>query len=628
MCGILGGWVPGGLASGIIEHALDQIRHRGPDDSGQFSAGPAFIGMRRLSIIDVKGGHQPIFNEDQSIAVVLNGEIYNYLELIPDLEKKGHQFRTRSDTEVLVHLYEELGSEMCSLLRGMFAFAIMDMRTNKLFLARDRFGKKPLFFAHQNETLLFASELKALRPLAAACQQQLTLRDQSIYDYLSFGVVPQPATIYNEISSVAPASWVEFDGRSLRTKEYWRLEYGPKRDVPYQQAITEVRQHISEAVELRLRSDVPLGVFLSGGVDSSVIAYEASKRVSDLQTFTVKMDSQSFDESPQAVETAKLLGVKNIILPLKVSPLESLQTLVEQYDQPYSDSSAIPSLEVSKLAREHVTVVLNGDGGDELFGGYRRHIAAWRSSQFSWVPSGAAKSLAGFLENFSGARRSPVGFAARFLRGLARTPAERYLAWTTDMLLESDKASVWRGKTCRPTEQQILDTLQQKQHGQVLSGLDQQMYLDTRFNLLNDLIVKIDIANMAYSLEGRSPLLDHVLADYVARLPDDFKVSATRPKRILRDAYQGVLPDGVINGAKRGFEIPLAAWLQGPLREILFDTIGHPNAQIRQWLDPSFVDAILQNRVLQDRNSIHMVYSLLILELWLRNFNKTGVIAA
>jgi asparagine synthase (glutamine-hydrolysing) len=626
MCGILGGWVPGGLASGAIEHALDQIRHRGPDDSGQFSSGPAFIGMRRLSIIDVKGGHQPIFNEDQSIAVVLNGEIYNYLELIPDLEKKGHRFQTRSDTEVLVHLYEELGTEMCSLLRGMFAFAIVDMRANKLFLARDRFGKKPLYFAHQNDTLLFASELKALRPLATACQQQLTLRDQSIYDYLSLGVVPQPATIYNEISSVQPASWVEFDGRSLRTKEYWRLQYGPKQDISYQQAITEVRQHISEAVELRLRSDVPLGVFLSGGVDSSIIAYEASKRVSDLQTFTVKMDAQSFDESPQALETAKLLGVKNIILPLKVSPLESLQTLVQQYDQPYSDSSAIPSLEISRLAREHVTVVLNGDGGDELFGGYRRHIAAWRSSQFAWVPRGAAKSLAGFLENFSGARRSQVGFAARFLRGLARTPAERYLAWTTDLLLECDKASVWKGKTCLPTEQQILATM--GQHGQVLNSLDQQMYLDTRFNLLSDLLVKIDIATMAHSLEGRSPLLDHVLADYVARLPDAFKVSATRPKRILRDAYQGLLPDAVVNGEKRGFEIPLAAWLQGPLQEVLFDTVGHPNARIRQWLDPSFIDAILQNRVLQDRNSSHMVYSLLMLELWLRNHHETGVMAA
>jgi asparagine synthase (glutamine-hydrolysing) len=626
MCGILGGWVPGGLASGVIEHALDQIRHRGPDDSGQFSSGSAFIGMRRLSIIDVQGGHQPIFNEDHSIAVVLNGEIYNYLELIPDLERRGHRFRTRSDTEVLVHLYEEHGTEMCSLLRGMFAFAIVDMRANKLFLARDRFGKKPLYYLHKNETFLFASELKALRPLAAACHQPLSLRDQSIYDYLSLGVVPQPATIYNEVLSVPPASWLEFNGVTLRTQEYWRLRYEPKLQIPYQEAILQVRAHIGEAVQLRLRSDVPLGVFLSGGVDSSVIAYEASQHVSDLQTFTVKMDSQAFDESPQAVDTANRLGVKNTILPLQVSPLESLQMLVRQFDQPYSDSSAIPSLEIARLAREHVTVVLNGDGGDEIFAGYRRHIAAWRSSNFAWVPNGAAKNVAHFLENFSGARRSPIGLAARFLRGLARSPAERYLSWTTDMLLEGDKTKVWKRKACRPTEQQILEVMGRNAH--LLGSLDQQMYLDMRFNLLSDLLVKIDISTMAHSLEGRSPFLDHVLAEYVTNLPNEYKVSPTRPKRILRDAYQGLLPDAVINGEKRGFEIPLADWLQGSLREILFDTVGHPGALVRQWLDSSFVDAVLERRVLQDRNVSYLVYALLMLELWLREHHQTGVAAA
>jgi asparagine synthase (glutamine-hydrolysing) len=623
MCGILGGWTQFNFPPATIERALDAIQHRGPDDSGFFTHRTAFIGMRRLSIIDVSGGHQPIFNEDQTVAVVLNGEIYNYLELIPDLEKKGHRFRTRSDTEVLVHLYEEHGTAMCSFLRGMFAFAILDMRANKLFLARDRFGKKPLYFAHKDQTLLFASELKALQPLAAACNQSLSLRDQSIYDYLSLGVVPQPATIYNEISSVPPASWLEFDGGTLKTQEYWRLQYGPKRQIPYQEAISEVRAQIKEAVQLRLRSDVPLGVFLSGGVDSSVIAYEASQHVSNLQTFTVKMDSQSFDESPQAVETANRLGVQNTILQLKVSPLESLQTLVRQYDQPYSDSSAIPSLEISKLAREHVTVVLNGDGGDELFAGYRRHIAAWRSGQFAWVPQSVASGVAGVLENFSGARRSPVGFAARFMRGLARSPAERYLAWTTDMLLETDKLGVWKGKPCSPTEQQILKTMTSS--GQPMGSLDQQMFLDLRFNLLSDLLVKIDIATMAHSLEGRSPLLDHVLAEHVASLPDEYKVTQTRPKRILRDAYEGLLPDAVINGEKRGFEIPLVGWLEGPLREILFDTVGAPNALVRNWLDSNFVDAILERRVLQDRNSAYMVYALLMLELWLRGHRESGV---
>jgi asparagine synthase (glutamine-hydrolysing) len=616
MCGIFGGFSEG-LNGGLLESSLMQIQHRGPDDFGHYQASFGAIGMRRLSIIDVSGGHQPIFNEDKKVSVVFNGEIYNYKELIPSLEARGHVFNTKSDTEVLVHLYEEHGVDMCQFLRGMFAFAVMDERNQTIFVARDRFGKKPLFYLSHQKEVFFASEIKALRHMANTRGITLTISEQAIYDYLSLGVVPQPSTIYKEVSCLPPASYMVVDADNVKITEYWKLGYVPKLELSYADATEKVRGLMSESVRLRLRSDVPLGVFLSGGVDSSVVAYEAAKEIGDtLQTFTVKMASAEFDESPIATQTANMLGVKNTILPLEMNPLEGLQKIVQHYDQPYADSSAIPSLEISRLARQHVTVVLNGDGGDEIFGGYRRYLAAQRLASLSWIPNGVAKAGAGLLESMTTGRRSGIGFAARFARGLAQSPAERYLTWTADMLLDSDKSSISTGINVLATERLIEAELLRLQG---LSGLDQQMALDARFNLLSDLLVKMDMATMAYSLEGRSPFMDHVLAETVARLPDQYKVGKTT-KQILKDAYADKLPPVVTSGAKRGFEIPLEAWLEGSLQSLFQDTLGSGNSKVSAFLEPTFIQGILSRSILKDRNWKYIAYSLLVLEMWLREF--------
>jgi asparagine synthase (glutamine-hydrolysing) len=617
MCGILGGYLQNGINQNLARNALDAIIHRGPDDFGIYSTHHGLIAMRRLSIIDIQGGHQPIFNEDKTIGIVFNGEIYNYKELIPELESRGHLFTTKSDTEVLIHLYEERGANMCQLLRGMFAFAVFDERDQSLFVARDRFGKKPLYYFQHNGEVFFASEIKALRVIAKDKGFPLEISDQAIYDYLSFGVVPQPSTIYKNVHCLPPGCSMTISSSGAQIREYWRLTYAPQDDLSFEEALEQTRTLLAEAVQLRLRSDVPLGVFLSGGVDSSVVAYEASRVLGEaLQTFTVQMSDGEFDESPLAAQTAAMLGVRNTVLPLRIDPLETLQFLVRHYDQPFADSSAIPSLEISRLARQHVTVVLNGDGGDEIFGGYRRYVAASRAASFEWVPKELAAAAARGLDGLSSGRRSMLGFAARFARGVSYSGAERYLAWTSDMLLDADKRGVWRGGSVSPSER-LIET--EAQALQSLSGLNAQMALDIRFNLLSDLLVKMDMATMAHSLEGRSPFMDHVLAEGVARFPDRYKVSGTT-KRVLREAYRGRLPDAVIEGAKKGFEIPLERWLTSDFKEIMHDLLNPSNARVNSYLDAGFVKALLKKEVLKDRNWKYLAYSVLILELWLRAF--------
>jgi len=570
--------------------------------------------MTRLAIIDIAGGHQPMTSPDGSLTVVFNGEIYNYRALHRDLAAKGHIFRTDSDTEVLLHLYEDLGTDFVDPLRGMFALAIYDRRDARLLLARDRFGKKPLYYSQTTRGFIFASELKALRPLANAAGDAWTIDDQAIYDYLSLAVVPQPRTIFREVSSVPAASILHFKDGQTSIRRYWRPEFSPKLNVSYAEAQRLSRESIAEAVGLRLRSDVPLGVFLSGGVDSSIVAYEAAKLTGpNLQTFTIATPG-ALDEAPIAARTAADLGIRNTVLPLQISALDGLQEVVGRYDQPFADSSAIPSLQISRLAREHVTVVLNGDGGDEVFGGYRRYLAAYNASRFDLLPRSVSTHLSSALGRFNSNRRGPLGFASRFARGLSLDAPERYLAWTLDMMCESDKQMYWRGAPSRATEELVSSHSRSE-----LSALDQQMSTDIEMNLLSDLLVKMDIASMAHSLEARSPFLDHRVAELAWRLPDRHKIKRGTPKSVLRDAYRGRLSDEVIRGAKRGFEIPLRAWLENDLRSILLETVGSRTALVRSYLDGEIIDDLLEQRSMTDRNWAYIVYALLVLELWLQS---------
>jgi asparagine synthase (glutamine-hydrolysing) len=619
VCGIAGMVAAddGSPDSNALAEALTAIRHRGPDDDGLWIDGRAAIGMRRLAVIDVQGGHQPVFNEDGSVGVVFNGEIYNYRELLADLRSRGHVIRSDSDTESLVHLYEEHGADMCRRLRGMFAFAIWDRRAGRLLLGRDRFGKKPLYLARgPRGELLFASELKALRPLMAAVGMPAEIDDQAVYDYLSLGCVPQPRTIYRGVTTLEPGGWLTFAEASLRTGHYWRLDaLGADDQPPYREAIERTRELLGEAVRVRLRSDVPLGVFLSGGLDSSVVAYEAAKVVGGgLRTFTVAMPDRQLDESPVAVRTAAALGVRNDVLTLDVVPDRELLQLVRHFDQPFADSSAIPSLAISRMAREHVTVILNGDGGDEVFAGYRRYVAAVQGQRWQHVPRGLVRLASGSLARLPVGRRSAGGFLARFLRGLPLPDGARYLAWTTDLLDEQRKREIWQAGDVEPTEDWLAGVVA-GQH----SWMRWQMLADARVNLLSDLLIKMDMATMAASLEGRSPLLDQEVVAFTARLPDHYLVRGSRTKCLLRDAYREVLPDEVIRGGKRGFEIPLARWLGHELSPLVHDMLGSPAARVRTWIDGRWLDGLLASSAGLNLNRPALVYALLVLEMWLRD---------
>lgn len=621
MCGIAGYIGPDASARHGVHQALDALAHRGPDDRGTHLSGNCAMGMTRLSVMDIDSGHQPMYSRDLSTSVVFNGEIYNYKEIRTRLVRSGHSFQTSSDTEVLVHLYEECGREMVDQLRGMFAFAIHDARTGILTLARDRFGKKPLYYTQMGEQLWFGSEIKAVAPWVRRAGYPVSVDPQAVYDYLSLGVVPQPSTIFADVRALPPATTAEFSGDRLSTEQYWAPSFEPKTELEPRAVVELTRQHVRDAVQIRLGSDVPLGVFLSGGVDSSVIAFEAAQIVGDtLETFTIAT-GDGLDESVMAKETARFLGVRNTALPLNVDPVAGVHRVVEHYDQPYADSSAIASMQVAALAGEHVSVVLNGDGGDELFAGYRRHIAVRRLQHFHSVPPAAARCVASVLGHFPGGRRSVIGLGSRFARGLSLTPEERYLTFTTDMLGEADKQQCWRGPSAMATERLVT-----AHHELGLSSLDQQILNDVRLNLLSDLLVKMDIACMASSVEGRSPFMDHILAEFAFRLPDTLRVGPRgRGKCVLRDAYRGLVPDRVLNGAKKGFEVPMERWLGTELRPLINDVLGGSDARVSSFVDDTARRDLLANRNFSDRNRPYILYSLLVLELWLRREEKAWV---
>ena len=612
MCGIAGGWVAGGMPKSVLDEAVASLAHRGPDDRGTRIRGPRFLGVRRLSVVDLEGGRQPQENEDGSVSVVLNGEIYNHVELARDLKSAGHRFRSRSDTEALAHLYEERGVSTCERLRGMFAFAVMDERQGRLFLARDRFGKKPLYYARTPDGgLIFASELKALRPLARAAGVPWRIRERSIYDYLSLGAVPQPDTVFESVHALPPGAWLLFDGTSLRIETYWRLRYEPKSRMSRRSAVERVRELVAESVRLRLRSDVPVGVFLSGGIDSSVVAHEAARSLGGgLRTFTVAAGDPEFDESAVAARTAERLGTVHSTLPIALSPADAVHEVVRTYDQPFGDSSAIPSLAIARAARPHVKVALVGDGGDEVFVGYRRYLAARASRWVGLLPRRLGEVLGRRPE---AGRRTMRDFVSRVLRGAGRTEADRYLLWTSELLKERDKRGAWKRAPARSTESWIASLMERGGE-----PLDRFLDLDVRIHLLSDFLVKMDMATMAHSLEARSPLLDHPLAEFVASLPVGFRMRGWRLKSLLRDAYRDRLPAEVIEGRKRGFEVPLVRWVASDLRPLIQDSLGSRNAKVRGWLGDGLIDRLLKGKGDEVPNVPRALYALLILELWLR----------
>lgn len=554
----------------LIHRMNETIVHRGPDDEGIFSGPGVGMGFRRLSIIDLSTGHQPISNEDGSIWVMLNGEIYNYPELRAELESKGHHFATHSDTETIVHLYEEYGEGCFARLRGMFAIAIWDSRQRLMLLARDRVGKKPLFYAANAKRIVFGSELKVL---LAAGDFPREMDHQALSDYFSLGYVPAPKTIYRAVRKVRPGHYLVVGAGKFREVGYWDISFGSVEERTENNWEEELREQIREATRVRLLSDVPLGAFLSGGIDSSaVVAMMSGLQQGHVTTCSIGFTEEEFNESEYARQVAKLFHTDHHDQIVEAKAVDILDKLVWHYDEPFADSSAIPTYYVSKVAREHVTVALGGDGGDESFAGYRRYrLDQFENNMRGYLPYGVRKNVFGPLGRYY----PPLAWAPRFVRGratfqsLASTPLEGYFR-SMSYFRPDEKEKLFTGDFMRTlADYDSLDVFREHyDRADTLDPLSKIQYVDIKTYLPDDILAKVDRASMAVSLEVRAPLLDHKLMEMVARIPSQLKLKNGEGKFILKKALEPVLPREILYRKKQGFAIPLAKWFRKDLREL------------------------------------------------------------
>lgn len=598
----------------------DTIRHRGPDDEGFLEDGPCAIGMRRLSIIDLSTGHQPMANEDGSVWVVFNGEIYNYQGLRNELIGKGHRFTTHSDTETLVHLYEQYGADGLSKLRGMFALAIWDRGRRRMLLARDRFGKKPLYYAAGPDGLYFGSELKCLR----AAGVRLEPDAEALKLYLEFGYVPDPWSIYRGVRKLSPGGWLTYDGSGNREEgRYWRLPF-PAAEAPREldeaEAAARLRDEFDEAVRMRMMADVPLGAFLSGGIDSSsVVASMARQSREPIQTFSIGFEEAEFSELPYAEEVARQYKTDHHAIIVRPDSARLVPQLVRQFDEPFGDSSAIPTFIVSEFAVQHVKVVLSGDGGDELFGGYDSFFVVEKLRWADRIPQGARRWMAWLSERLPYSTRG-----INRLRVLSRpTALERYF--------EANYASYrFREELLRPEwmlpagdgffRERLADCLMPGEADALL----QAFYFEATANLTGDMLVKVDRMSMANSLEVRCPLLDHRLAELAALFPPGWKMRDGRGKRIFLKAVGDRLPAALLNRPKSGFAIPLAKWFREDLKELLCDHLLGRSFLERGIVSEGFVRYLIDEHMQGRRQNQHWLWRLLVLELWFREQEGGG----
>jgi asparagine synthase (glutamine-hydrolysing) len=612
MCGIAGlAGTPADAA--VLERMAAAITHRGPDDGGLLVDDQAGFGFRRLSIIDVAGGHQPIFNEDESAAIVLNGEIYNHHDLRAGLVDRGHRFRTHSDVETVLHLWEEKRERCLEDLRGMFALAIWDRRDRSLFMARDRVGKKPLYYARLADGgIVFGSEIKAILQHPGVRREP----DLSAIDhFLTLQYVPSPMTAFRGIERIPPAHWLRWRAGQVELGRYWRLEYEDKFHEPEQDLKEELLRLLREAVAIRLESEVPLGAFLSGGIDSSaVVAFAAQASSRPLKTFCIGFEPSQFDESKYARMVADKFGTDHHELIVKAGAPELIDDIVWHYDQPFGDSSAVPSFHVARITRPHVTVVLNGDGGDESFAGYDRYKISRFASYFR-LPMAArlgiqtmARPAARFLGR--GRRIADVGIRDQF---------DAYYA-TLVHVHPSRKAALYTEDFRSRIGEQISPTLAQMRATPHAALLDSMLDTDVNHYLPDDLLVKMDVATMAYSLEARSPLLDHKVMEFMARVPASLKLRGGQSKYLLKSALRGILPDAILDRPKMGFGVPLGAWLRGSLKEMLVDTILSDRSLTRGYFKPAAVREMVNVHMAGSNEYQYVLWDLLMLERWHRMF--------
>lgn len=616
MCGIAGQVSGSEAQSGehVVRSMLDRLVHRGPDEEGVRRSGKATLGARRLAIIDLQAGQQPMANEDGSVIAVQNGEIYNFSALREELISSGHTLRTRNDTEVLPHLYEEHGTGMFERLRGMFAIALWDARRERLVLARDRVGKKPLVYSSRSVGFAFASEIQALLGLT---NLDRSIDDEAIAEYLTYGYIPAPRTAFSVIRKVEAGSFLVYENGRIEEERYWSPQYEPKVPWTLDEAAERVRDAMDEAVRIRLMSDVPLGVLLSGGLDSSaVVAFASKHSAQPVRTFSIGFGQANFDELRYARVVAKAFGTEHHEFVVEPEAASVLPELVRHFGEPFADSSAIPTYHVARLARQHVTVALNGDGGDELFAGYPRYRAVALAAKVERIPF-AASLMNGFADRLplratSGRRATRV---KRLLGSLAASRSERYFRWM-GYFNGSRRGVLSSGVSSERTAATWFAGLADLALAR--DPVERAMAADTMAYLPGDLLVKMDIASMACSLEARSPLLDHKLIELVARLPRTYKSNVASTKIVMRQALADVLPQEILTRRKMGFGVPVGSWMRSSLCEMVGDHVLSASAFTRGFVRPDQAARLVREHNDGSADHTPLLWSLLMLELWYR----------
>lgn len=625
MCGITGFVDSGGgsVDRSVLERMNHAIAHRGPDDDGFYTGNNIGLAMRRLSIIDVAGGQQPIHNADKTKWIVFNGEIYNYQALRDDLEKRGHRFYTKSDTEAVVHLYDEFGPDCLAHLRGMFAFAIWDESEQSLFLARDRVGKKPLLYSHQqNGDLIFGSEFQALLQHPAVSREVDT---DAIDSYLSYLCIPAPQTAFKQIRKLEPGHWLKWKDGEIETRRYWLPDFSKKIKISENEAIEETTRILRESTRLRMISEVPLGAFLSGGVDSSaVVALMAQESEQPVKTFSIGFEEEDFSELKYAKRVAEHVGAEYHEFIVRPNALDVIPTLVEHYGEPYADSSAIPTYYVSKETRRHVTVALNGDGGDESFAGYERYTAMRIAEAYTRVPSALRKVFVEAPVNLlptSELKRSRFRDAKRFLTAANLPRTERYFRWMSTFNRDAKReiyTSDFEASVAGHNASAVLNKWFALANG--TGTLDATLLTDQMTYLPNDLLVKVDIASMANSLEARSPFLDHKLIEFAASLPENLKMRGLETKSLLKKVAARLVPKEVVYRRKMGFGVPIGKWFRGEMKDFVRSVLLCEKSLKRGIIKPENLERYVNEHIGGERDHAFQLWTLMMLELWFQRF--------
>ena len=610
----------------LIEKMAEKLRHRGPDDKGVYVKGSMGLGLSRLAVIDLSGtGHQPMRNEDKTVWIVFNGEIYNFQSLKRKLIERGHKFFSNSDTETIIHLYEEYGEECLKHLKGMFAFAIWDERKKKLFMARDRIGKKPLYYFLNDQCLIFASEIKAILEDRIVPRR---VNKKAIHHYLTYNYVPNPQTAFHNIFKLPPAHSLIWQAGRISIKRYWRLNYEPKLNLSEEEACEQILPRLEEATKIRMISDVPLGAFLSGGTDSSaVVALMSKLSEKPVRTFSIGFKEGFYNELPFAKMVAETFQTEHHEFLVKPKALQVLPKLVWHYGEPFADSSALPVFYVAKMAKNYVTVALNGDGGDENFGGYRRYHFDRFIHYYNQLPSLVREKIINkFIKLIPYTNSASFNLFLQKLKVLSETSSDfqpqRHLwllYWFNYNLKEKLYSDDFKREVGREDPLNIMAE-NYKNFGNLADSVDNMISVEANTYLPDDLLVKMDVATMANSLEARSPLLDHEFMEFAAALPPEFKIKNGERKYIFKKALKTLLPKEIIYRKKKGFTPPMDDWFRKEMKDYAHEVLLDSKTINRNYFKKEGIVKLLNEHCRSNINHGEIIWALIFLELWHRTF--------